>query len=193
MKHAACTFCLLTALSLSATALAQSSATTGNGVTVIDLDAVAVALGWNVALQEAVETKDQELQQQLADRQQNLQSQLDEITASFGADRTAEQTTTLQNMTNQAQGVYQNALQQAQQTMAQYQTTLISNIREKIRPFAKQVAEEQGCSIILSKGEMVYHVSAAGSITDAVIARMLSAHMKDSKIVENLPEAAPAE
>jgi len=141
---------------------------------VLDLDAVAKALGRDEVFREQVEAAGQQLRQQLGELSSNLQTQLREEQEKLGAEPSDEQRQQLQRMLAEAQRQVQQGQVLARQKAAEFQTQLARQFRAEVQPVATEVARSRGASGVLLANTLLWFEPAAditGAVIDALRAR----------------------
>ena len=89
---------------------------------------------------------------------------------------------------NRANTGWQNAQQSYQQTLQQRRGGMVLGYREKIRPFARRVAEARGLTIVLTTADNVLLSQPSVDITNEVIDQMQKA---PAEVKAPAPVAAP--
>ncbi|OPZ30368.1 MAG: Outer membrane protein (OmpH-like) [Lentisphaerae bacterium ADurb.BinA184] len=164
----------------------------GPGVGVLDLDKVAAALGWDATLNQSIKDKDQELSDSWNTLRDNLKGQIESKAKEYGEAATDEQKTELGQMTGRADQVLQNAMNEARQKSAVHRQSLVNDFRDKVRPYAKEVADARNIGVIVLKTEPVYYTALTADLTDAVIAKLQAAGPEKTGIGRLPAEPAPA-
>ena len=166
-------------------------APTGPGVGVLDLDKVASALGWDATLNQAVKDKDQELSGSLNKLQNDLKAQVDAKVKEYGDKATDEQKAELGQIAGRANQVLQNAVNEARQKAGTHRQDMINDFRDKVRPYAKEVADAQAVGVIVLKTDPVFYTALTADLTDAVIAKLQAAGPEKTGIGRLPASAAP--
>lgn len=149
-------------------------AKTGPAVVVVDLNAVARAVGTENDARVALEQAKAQLEQRLTEIRNNMAQQIEDKKAEFGVDEpNEEQMQTLQAMANQANAKLRQARVQAQVTLQQYQQQIGLQFRDQVKPIAERLAKDLGAeaAIITNPGALLWHDPGA-DITDEVIAEL---------------------
>jgi|GEM_PF-2384649 len=172
---------------------AAFAAPAGGGVAIIDLDRVATALGWIEDLSKNLQATDAELRAQIDQALRASVKAIEDAKAEVAAEAklTMDQIKTLNaiqdirdlgqlpltnlqreklvNAVQQANTVLQNSQNTYQQQIQQRRAALIRGYRDKIRPFARRVAQAHGFSVVLVTGDNVLLVEPPADITNEVI------------------------
>ena len=160
----------------------------GGGTAVVDLDRVAVAVGWESSFKAEMTRKESELNAQIEQVKNSLESRLQGLRNDFGVNATDEQKTQLNQYTIQANTQIQNVVNAAQREIGNHRLTLVNQFREKVRPRAEKIAKDLGFGIVLTKSDAVYLVLPESDITSAVIEAMEGVTVK-----AEVPANEPAE
>lgn len=158
------------------TAAPQAAAPRG-GIAVVDLDAIATAIGQTKMVRDAVETQTNSVNQQLSKLGTSFKAQLAAKEKEFGEQPTEEQKQILANMTNQANQQFATAQNRGRQQLNQYSQQQISKVatelREQIRPICQEIATQHGLSVVVPKNEgFLLSVDPGVDITKEVIAAL---------------------
>ena len=122
-------------------------------VAVIDLTAIAKALGRDERLREQLDNASRQLTQQLSDYSDTLRNQLRDERIKLGQTPSAEQREQLVQLTTQAQHKVQQTQALAQQKARAFQLKLVTEFRDEVRPVAMSVAKQRGLrGIMLAPG-----------------------------------------
>jgi len=155
-------------------------ADTGPDTVVVDVIAVAKALGRDDTLSDQMLQVNQRLAQQLQEIQQNLQEQIDAKTAEFGDAPTQEQTRQLQELTAAARQRLAQARMVAQQRQQQVSAALGAQFRDEIKPIAEKIAADMGASVaIMNTNNVLWHTTEA-DITGQVIDQLRAAQTQSN-------------
>ena len=141
---------------------------------VLDLGAVAKALGRDEVFRQQVEAAGQQLRQQLGELSSNLQTRLREEQAKLGDDPSEEQRQQLQRMLAEAQRQVQQGQLVARQKATEYQAQLAQQFRAEVQPVAAELARERGASGVLLANSLLWFepaVDITGEVIDALRAR----------------------
>lgn len=164
--------------------LGQAGAAKGSGVAVLDLGAVAKALGRDEVFRQQMESARQQLGQQLNEFSTGLQGQLREEQAKLGEAPTAEQQQELREKVAQAQRQVQQSRVLARRKAAEFQSNLAVAFRNEVQPVAAEVARARGASAVALSNTLLWFEPEV-DITGEVIDRM--------RAMGAMGSAAPAE
>ena len=142
-----------------------------HAVAVLDLAAVAKALGRDEVLKQQVQAAGQQLRQQLSEFSTGLQTKLREEQAKLGSTPTDDERKQLQQQLLQAQRQVQQSQVLARQKATQFQNQLAMQFRDEIRPVAAQIARDLGASTVAPANTLLWFDSSV-DITGAVIDAM---------------------
>jgi Skp family chaperone for outer membrane proteins len=149
---------------------------TGNTVAVLDLQRVAKETGYSRQINSHMENLRTELQTQITDVQGQLNTQLAEKQGKFGDKPTEQQRQELNQLFTAAKSQLQQAQQQAMETIQQQRSSLVDELFDLLRPYAKRIANERGMNVVLLKSKaLVFDNSPESDITDEVIAAVVEA------------------
>lgn len=156
-------------------ALAQEAQETApTNAAVVDLDAVAKAIGKDEEISEQIDAAVQQINERLVEAAQQMQQQLQEEREALGDDPDEEQVARLRQMALQARQNVQNNRTLAELRRDEVRKELIQQFREEARPVAERVAKERGANVVLLANDNVLWYEAAADITGAVITEMRS-------------------
>jgi Skp family chaperone for outer membrane proteins len=141
----------------------QGSARTG-GVAVIDIEAVAKQLGADATLGKQIKDAETSLNSQLGSLQASLRKQYEDKSKELLAPQDnrglppADTTAAKRQLAEIEKNLNQQLLQ-AQQTARNkfiaYRSSLFQSFRGEVVPFAKKIAEQHGCGVVLTKNDAV--------------------------------------
>lgn len=149
-----------------------NKAATTPGVAVLDLDRVAAAIGWDQSFKDSLSEKDQSLGDRVNQARQSLEGELKNLQQSMGDDPTQEERTQLAQFQQQASSQYQKLVNSARAENAEFRQELVRSFRDKVRPYAEEVAKESGFGMVLLETDPVYLVMPEADITNEVIQAM---------------------
>ena len=148
-------------------------------VAIIDLDAVARALGRDDVIAQQINIANQQLAGQLGqvatDLQQQVQARRDEYDV-IGDEAQQE----LEQLTAVANQRLQQTQQLAQQRSAQFQQAVINAFRNEVSPYASQIATERGAVAVITVATPMLWFDSNADITDEVIAAMRAAGLEQA-------------
>ena len=172
---------------------ATAGVPTGSAVAVLDLSAVAKALGRDAVFREQVQAAGQQLDQQLAALSSSLQTRLREEHARLGEAPTEEEQQQLQRMLADARRQVQEGQAEARQKAARYQAQLVAQFRREVQVVAAGVARSHGASAVVLADTVLWFEPAAditGEVIDALRARAAEAGAPAP--VDGLTEKSPS-
>jgi Skp family chaperone for outer membrane proteins len=145
--------------------------TTGSKTAILDIDALAEALGRDEVAKQQLQAAEQQLRQQLTEFSTSLQSKLNEEKAKLGSEPSADERQRLQEQLLQAQRQVQQSQLLAREKAAQFQTQLAVQFRKEVRPVAAEIARQRGASTVMPASSLLWFDTAV-DITGAVIDAM---------------------
>ena len=151
-----------------------SNATQLGNVVVLDLSAVAKALGEDALFKEQIEKANTTLTQQLSQIAGQLNKQIETEKTKLGENLDDAARQHLARLTAQAQVELRKKQQEARRKGQQFQTGLRQQFLDKIRPAAVKVANERKASAITFVGNTLLWHNPRIDITEAVIAELQS-------------------
>ena len=144
------------------------------GVAIIDLDAIARALGRDDVIAQQINVANQQLAGQLGQVATNLQQQVQARRDEYEViGDEAEQE--LQELTAVANQRLQQTQQLAQQRSAQFRQAVINSFRNEVTPYASKIASARGAVAVVTVATPMLWFDAKADITDEVIAAMREA------------------
>jgi Skp family chaperone for outer membrane proteins len=158
----------------SAQTAAAAKAAVG-GVAIIDLDEVARRLGDDVKIVSDVKQRETLLNDSLQALQVSYTRQLEDKRREFGYSPNEAQQQELQQLDVNLGAKLQQAQLDAQRELAMHQNGLVTRLRERVRPVAKEVAAARGLPTIVVKNlDVLFHYDEAFNITDEVVEKLLA-------------------
>ena len=151
-------------------------------VAVLDLQAVAKALGRDDDFKLQLESAGKQLGEQLSQVSTVLQQQLREEQAKLGDDPSDEDRVKLRQMAVEAQRKIQQSQQQARLKARQFQLQLATRFRQDVQPVAAEVARAKGASVVMLSNSLMWFEPAV-DITAEVIGKMRA--MQSTQAVES--------
>lgn len=142
---------------------------------IVDITAVAKALGRDEVMARQLEATREQLNQQLTEITRNLNTQIEEKRVEFGEDASEADTQTLQNLALKARQTLQHSREMARQQALAYHGSLLQDFREEVRAEASAIARERGATSVLNAGDTTLWFDPQTDITGEVIARMRAA------------------
>jgi Skp family chaperone for outer membrane proteins len=149
----------------------QATRPTGNGgVGVVDLDAVAKAIGKDLAMSAEAEQKVAQLNQELAQLQEAMNRHLAGKREELGDDLTDAQKRQLLLAKAKLESTYRDKKAIAERKFARYKQELVGQFREETKPILREVAARRGLSIVIPKNEaLLLTVASEVDLTDDVV------------------------
>ncbi|MCC6581190.1 MAG: OmpH family outer membrane protein [Phycisphaeraceae bacterium] len=151
------------------------SAGGSGGVAVVDLEQIANAIGRDAYIQQQLQAVQGQVEARLTALREQLQNDLTSRQKQLGEHPTPKQQQELTQAAQQAEQHYRQEVMSAQQFAQRTQATLISRLREEVRPLAEQVARARGMSIVMLRNELILSVDPGMDITLDVIQQMRAA------------------
>lgn len=141
---------------------------TGNAM-VVDLDAVAKAMGWDLLIAQKVEAATASLNAQLLLAAESLEKEFKKLQADVGPSPTKEQLLQLQQVKLKVQQTIQSNKLVAEQARESIRTQQILLYRKEIKPVAARLAQNQQAQVVLIANQDVVWFDPATDITGKVI------------------------
>lgn len=143
---------------------------------IVDLEAVARALGKDEVMKQQAEENNKKLAVQLKTYADNLKAQIEEEKSKINKKKiTEEEKKRFQQLTTQASQELQKSQTKARQQAQTFQAQLIQAFRDEISVVAQKVAVQRGAKVVLSASHNVLWFNPESDITDEVIAAMRGA------------------
>lgn len=136
---------------------------------VVDLDAVAKAVGRHDSMNAELEAATQQLNQVLQQAAANIQAEYAAEKKRLGDELTDQGKARLAQLAARAQQVVARNKIVAQNARANVRATLINKFREHVRPLTERVARDRGANVVLIANQNVVWHDSAIDITGAVI------------------------
>ena len=156
------------------TGCTQSQDTDTLAVAVIDLEAVATAIGQYVVIEEKMEEAREDLNSQLEEMATRLEANLEEEKAKLGASAGPAQQEAFEQVQLEAQQQFAQAQSEAQREIQQYQSGLVNEFHQQIKPVVAQIAAKYGARITLLADPTALWFDESAEITEEVIAVLLA-------------------
>lgn len=149
----------------------EAPAPAAKGVAIIDLDAVASAVGSDKQIVAAVQQRQEMLNGKLMELAKGYVSQIEKHRDSGGEQKPSEvQLAAYQEQANKNLG---DAKRKAEKDLAVHRTRMVAQFRDAVRPTAREVAAGRGYTMIVTKqGSLLFDYAADADITQAVIERL---------------------
>ncbi|MEX1224689.1 MAG: OmpH family outer membrane protein [Pirellulales bacterium] len=153
-----------------AAADAAPSAAAGKGsVAVVNLDKVAQELGLASQFTQIVNSQQRQLQDQLNNVLQSMQSNFDKQRQEFGEEPTDEQQRQLAQLQAVANQRINNMRAEALQQTGQLQKSLADQVRAMLKGPVQKIAKQRGLSLVLVDQNNAFYTAEGVDITDSVI------------------------
>lgn len=141
---------------------------------VVDIEAVAKAMGWDTIIVTQVELATRDLNAQLLKAAESMQKELKTQQAALGANPTKEQLAAFQRAQVRVQQNIENNKLIAQQARDSVRNKQVLNFRQKIKPVAARIGQERGAKVVSVANEDVIWFDGSADITGDVIAALRS-------------------
>lgn len=141
-------------------------------VAIVDLDAVASALGRDDVIEQQINAANEKLSSQVLQIAKTLQEQLREQQASIGERPDAEKQSQLEARTAEANRQLQATQAEARQRAALFRNAVVARFRAEVQPVAMEIARQRGVSIVLTSAVPTVWFDSSIDITGEVIAAM---------------------
>lgn len=152
----------------------------GSSVAVIDLDAVARALGRDDVIAQQINEATQQLSAQLTEVARTLQQELEEERGRYEVvGDEAEQE--LQEKAAAANLRLQQTQQLAQQRAQEFRQAVINNFRAEVQPYASEAARARGAKAVITVATPMIWYDSSVDITADVIERMREAGLANGE------------
>lgn len=149
------------------------SSRAGGGVGVVDLDAVAKALGRDLEMQADAEKKLGQYTSELASLQSALNRQLQDKKEEIGDEPSDDDVKTLVLTQRQLETQFRESKSKAERRLLTHKQRLIEQFREETKPVVREIADRRGLSIVIPKNDaLLLTVSTDVDLTDAVVLAM---------------------
>jgi Skp family chaperone for outer membrane proteins len=140
------------------------------GVAIVDLDAVAKRTGRTEKITQSVQQKEASLNEELAQLQASMRERLTQKKQELGDNPTQKQKDELAEFERQLTVQLGRAQQQGRTKLSEHQNAIVQQFREEMKPLLRQIAAEQGLSIVIPKDErLLLTFEPAVDITDQVV------------------------
>ena len=156
------------------------------GVAVIDLDAVASAIGRDKAISEQVQAFAKQQETKLQALKSELEQQVNNASGQLAEDASAEEKQSLTNKIVEARNQLTQELGQARQSAQQLRQKLVRDFATEVQPIARRVAQKHGLQVVMVKQAWLLVVAPEVDITAEVIADLKQAQR--APITPPLPE-----
>ena len=158
------------ALGLALSVVACGKTPWGEGILVVDLEAVAKATGKLEVMRQEIDGANAILTGQLQNLASQLETVLIEEQEKIGDKGSEEGKKKLQAMLVQAQQQVQNSRNIALQKSQQFQSELVRSFRQDVKRVAHEIATKRGGRLVVTDSESILWLDNSIDITDEVIA-----------------------
>jgi len=152
----------------------QSEKTLSQKTLLVDLDAVARAMGWDQRIQLAVEQATEDLNGQLLKAAQEMDADLKKQQAELGGNPTPDQQARLRQLKLLVDQKIQSNKVIAQNARDRVRNEQILLFRNEVKPISGRVAKKHGAEVVLRTNDEVIWYDAAVDITGEIISEMRS-------------------
>lgn len=139
------------------------------GVAVIDLDAVAKAMGRDKAINEQVQTYAKDQEAKLRELKSELEQQVSSAAEQLDKDASVEDKKSLNTLVLGARDQLTRELGHARQSAQQLRQQLVRDFAIEVQPMARRAADRRGLSVVLIKQAGMLVVAPEADITNDVI------------------------
>ena len=164
---------LLSLIVFFASACDQMGSLAGRSSTVIvDLNAVAQALGRDELMQKEVQVAETKLKEQLTKIAESIQGKISEEKKKLGSKRNKENDAKLQQLAVQAQQTFRKEQMAAEQQASLFRKQLVAKFREEVKLAAEPVARDRGADMIKLVSDDLLWFDPSIDVTGEVISQM---------------------
>lgn len=179
-------FSKASALALAALLMTGCDLVTGKGgVAVIDLDAVAQAVGRDKAITDQVQTYAKDQEAKLVELKAQLEQQVTTAAEKVKKEASDEDKQAVTALVLEARNQLSRELNQARQSAQQLRQQLVRDFAVEMQPLARRAADKRGLTVVMVKQPGMLVVSPEADITNDVI-DMLQA--SEAPVAPALPE-----
>ncbi len=144
----------------------------GNAVAIVNLEKVLKMTGADLEMNNAMQEREKQIRSGLANFQQQIEEAYNKKKDELGETPTDEQLRELQELQNQLVMQGQQARNQANQSLNNFQQDLFEGFQQQVGPVSLEVAKEKGFAIVLGQNPSILAFDTTIDITDDVIDRM---------------------
>ena len=148
-----------------------AATTSPHGTAVIDLDAIAKALGRDITLRDQLTSASEKLNTKVTELASGLRNKLAEEKGKLGEAPSAQEQQKFQKIASEAQQQLRRGQALARQRAQLYQAQLVSQFRAEVLPVAQRIAVQRGAGLVLIKANLLWH-DPSTDITQSVITAM---------------------
>jgi Skp family chaperone for outer membrane proteins len=149
----------------------QAASKVPRDTAVIDLEAVAHALGRDVTLREELRAASETLSTRLSELAADLRDRLEEEKGKLGERPSEQAQEEFLRVANEARAELQRGQTLARQRAQQVQSDLANRFRAEVLPVAQRIAAERGARVILVTSSVLWF-DPSTDMTEAVVAAM---------------------
>ena len=139
---------------------------------IVDLNAVAQALGRDESMQKEIQEAEAKLKAQLEQIAKNIQDQVSVEKQKLDAKQNEENNAKLQQLALQAQQTFRKEQMAAEQQAAQLRKELVTTFREEVKLVAEPIATEKKAVMVKLVSDDLLWFDTSIDITGEVISRM---------------------
>ncbi len=163
--------------------------TTSKAVAVLNIETVAMMTGADLNMQKAMQERNKQINEDLADYQSKIQATWKAEQEKVGEKPTEEQAKQLERTFQNLSVQSRQAQAKARENLASFQQELSIKFRELVSPISLEIAKEHGYSIVIIENPSLIAFDTAINITDLVVERMKETQGKSSGLptVEGSP------
>lgn len=159
-------------VSVFAAGMAGCDLCTEKTIALVDMDAIAKALGRDEAMKQEIASTEQQLNDQLNAIASKLQAEIVQEQGTLNDKSTDEDKQRVEQFILQAQQTLRNEQLAAQQKSTQLRSDLITAFRDEIKVVAEAMAKEQGIKMVKIISADVLWSDPTANISDAVVTKM---------------------
>ena len=157
---------------LAAALCAVAACTPAPGIAVVDLQAVARALGRDDAMSQQVGAVNDTLRQQLRNAAERLRDELQAEQDALGGGATDDARTRFDQLLAEANRRLEETQRAALLRSSQFQQAVVNDFRREVAAIARGIADRRAIPAVLSSDASLLWYDSALDITDEVIAEM---------------------
>jgi Skp family chaperone for outer membrane proteins len=157
------------------------------GVAVVDLDALAKAVGRDKMITERVQEYAKEQEAKLQELRSELEQKVTTASEKLGEDASDQDKQSLNSLAMDARNQFTRELGQARQSAQQLRMQLVREFAVEVQPVALREAEARGFSVVMLKQPGLLVVAPEADITEAVM-KVLSKQPAAASVAPALPK-----
>ena len=143
-----------------------------SSIVIVDLNAVAQALGRDELMQQEVQMAETKLKEQLTKIAGTIQEKVSEEKKKLGSKRNKENDAKLQQLAVQAQQTFRKEQMAAEQQAGLFRQQLVAKFREEVKSVAEPIARERRAGMIKLVSDDLLWFDPSNDITGDVISQM---------------------